>query len=305
MSELHEFIKMKTAQNRPITESTMKKYAGFYKTLSNHLGNIKIGDVPEEEIITIIDNLDISPAGKLNYQNVVTMIRTQQKQSTEKLVKFKNELTNMKDANTKHKVVQKLITLPTYKQVRDYIDELYTEGDYSKYLANELIFRFGLRNTDVNLIIVNRVQYKEEKKNNLEEYNNQNWLIMSKKSCVLVINRYKTVKKYGTKTIRITNKNIVDAGNKLGSGWLVQNTKNQHVPDDNVHNYLNLMNYNGIRLRQSDYFKIHIQYLQSQPNSLHKINELGKTRGCQDLQTLDKHYNLENGKEEDEENQEL
>jgi len=299
MSELNEFIEMKTAQKRPITESTMKKYVGFYKTLSNHLGNIKIGDVSEEEIITIIDNLDISPAGKLNYQNLVTMIRTQQKQSTDKLVKFKEELTNMKDANTKHKVVQKLITLPTYKQVRDYIDELYTEGDYSKYLANELIFRYCLRNADINLIIVNPAQYREEKKNNLEEYNNQNWLIMSKKSCVLVINRYKTVKNYGTKTIRITNKNIVDAGNKLGSGWLVQNTKNQHVPDDNVHNYLNLMNYNGIRLRESDYMKITVLHIQSQPNALHKLNMISKTRGTQCLDTLDKYYNI-HPKDEDE-----
>lgn len=299
MSELQEFIEMKKSQKRAVTESTMKKYIGFYNTLSKHLGDRKIADVSEEEIISIIDKLDISPAGKLNYQNLVTMIKDQHKQSTDKLVKFKEELSNMKDTNTKHKVVQKLITLPTYKQVRDYIDELYTEGDFSKYLANELIFSFGLRNVDINCIIVNLVQYKEEKKNNLENYNKQNWLVLKKNSCDLVINRYKTVKSYGIKTIPIKNKKMVDAGNKLGSGYLIQNTKNQPVPDDNVHNYLNLMIYNGIRLRQSDYMKINLLHLQSQPNALHKINELGKSRGCQDLQTLDKYYNLHPKEEED------
>lgn len=299
MSELEQFIEMKKSQKRAVTESTMKKYIGFYNTLTKHLGDKKIVDIYEEEIITIIDKLDISPAGKLNYQNLVTMIRDQHKQSTDKLVKFKEELSNMKDTNTKHKVVQKLITLPTYKQVRDYIDDLYEQADYSCYLVNELIFCFGLRNVDINCIIVNLVQYKEEKKNNLEDYNKQNWLVLKKNSCDLVINRYKTVKSYGIKTIPIKNKKMVDAGNKLGSGYLIQNTKNQPVPDDNVHNYIQLMDYNGIRLRESDYMKINLLHIQSQPNALHKINELGKTRGTQCIDTLDKYYNIHPKEEDD------
>jgi hypothetical protein len=294
MSELEQFIEMKKSQKRPVTESTMKKYIGFYNTLSKHLGDKKIIDISEEEIITIIDKLDISPAVKLNYQNLVTMIRDQHKQSIDKLVKFKEELSNMKDTNTKHKVVQKLITLPTYKQVRDYIDDLYEQADYSRYLVNELIFSYGLRNVDVNLYITDLADYKSVKK-----FEYENWLVLKKSTCELVINRYKTSKSYGAKIIPIKNKKIFEAGNKLKFGWLIQSMKSKKVKDDNVHNYINLYDLEGVKLRQSDYFKIHIQYLQSQPNSLHKINELGKTRGSQSLNILDKHYNLENGKEED------
>lgn len=300
MTELEQFIEMKKEQKRPVTESTIKKYITFYTTLRNHLGGRDISNetVTEEVLINVIQAFKMSSSGKLNYQNIAVMIKNQHKQPTEKLVKYKEQLTEKKNLDTEHKVQQKLSILPTYNEVRKYIDELFIEGDYSKYLVNELIFSFGLRNADINLIIVTLPEYKDTKKNDLEKYERENWLVLKKSSCDLVINRYKTKKSYGTKTIPIKNKNILDAATKLGNGWLIQNTKNLPVADDNVNKYLNLMNYNDITLTQADYFKINLLYIQSQPNSLHKINLIGKSRGCQDLDTLDKYYNLENGKEE-------
>lgn len=298
MTELEQFIEMKKEQKRPVTESSIKKYIAFYTTLRNYLGGRDISDETEEVLITVINAFNISSSGKLNYQNIAIMIKNQHNQPTEKLVKYKEQLTEKKDLDTKHKIQQKLSILPTHNEVRKYIDELYTEGDYSKYLVNELIFSFGLRNIDINLIIVTLPEYKDIKKNDLEKYERENWLVLKKSSCDLVINRYKTKGSHGTKTIPIKNKKVVDAGNKLGQGWLIQNTKNLPIADDNVHKYLNLMNYNDITLTQADYFKINLLYIQSQPNSLHKINLLGKSRGCQNIDVLDKHYNLENGKED-------
>lgn len=299
MTELEQFIEMKKEQKRPVTESTIKKYITFYTTLRNYLGGRDISDesVTEEVLINVIQAFKMSSSGKLNYQNIAVMIKNQHNQPTEKLVKYKEQLTEKKNLDTDHKVQQKLSILPTHNEVRKYIDELYTEGDYSKYLVNELIFSFGLRNVDINLIIVTLPEYKDIKKNDLEKYERENWLVLKKNSCDLVINRYKTKGSHGTKTIEVKLKKVVDAGNKLGPGWLIQNNKNLPIADDNVHKYLNLMNYNDITLTQSDYFKITVQHLQSQPNSLHKINMLSKTRGSKNLDTLDKHYNLENGKE--------
>jgi hypothetical protein len=300
MTELEQFIEMKKEQKRQVTESTIKKYIAFYTTLRNYLGGRDISDesVTEEILITVINAFNISSSGKLNYQNIAIMIKNQHNQPTEKLVKYKEQLTEKKDLDTKHKIQQKLSILPTHNEVRKYIDELYTEGDYSKYLVNELIFSFGLRNIDINLIIVTLPEYKDIKKNDLEKYERENWLVLKKSSCDLIINRYKTKGSHGTKTIPIKNKKLVDAGNKLGQGWLIQNTKNLPIADDNVHKYLNLMNYNDITLTQADYFKINLLYIQSQPNSLHNINLLGKSRGCQNIDVLDKHYNLENGKDD-------
>jgi hypothetical protein len=300
MTELEQFIEMKKEQKRQVTETTIKKYIAFYTTLRNYLGGRDISDesVTEEILITVINAFNISSSGKLNYQNIAIMIKNQHNQPTEKLVKYKEQLTEKKDLDTKHKIQQKLSILPTHNEVRKYIDELYTEGDYSKYLVNELIFSFGLRNIDINLIIVTLPEYKDIKKNDLEKYERENWLVLKKSSCDLIINRYKTKGSHGTKTIPIKNKKLVDAGNKLGQGWLIQNTKNLPIADDNVHKYLNLMNYNDITLTQADYFKINLLYIQSQPNSLHNINLLGKSRGCQNIDVLDKHYNLENGKDD-------
>jgi hypothetical protein len=277
----------------------MKKYIKFYEVLSSHLEGKQICECSEEDLITVIDKFDIGSCGKLNYQNIAIMVKDQHKQETEKLKKYKELLSAKKELDTQYKSIQKLNSLPPYNEVRKYIDMLYEVGDYSNYLVNELIFSYCLRNADINLIIVTLPEYKNTKKNDLEKYERENWLVLKKSSCDLVINRYKTKSSYGTKTILIKNKKILDAGTKLGSGWLVQNTKNQHVPDDNVHNYLNLMDYNDITLKQSDYMKINVLHIQTQPNALHKLNMISKTRGTQCLDTLDKYYNIHPKDEED------
>jgi hypothetical protein len=302
MTELEQFIEMKKEQKRPVTETTIKKYITFYTTLRNYLGGRDITDetVTEEVLINVINAFKMSSSGKLNYQNIAVMIKNQHNQPTEKLVKYKEQLTEKKDLDTTHKVQQKLAILPSYETIRKYIDELFIEGDYSKYLVNELIFSFGLRNVDINLIITTLPEYKDTKKNDLEKYERENWLVLKKNSVELVINRYKTKGSHGTKNIEVKLKKVVEAGNKLGSGWLIQNNKNEPVNDDRIHNFISLMEYNGVKLKQGDYFKISLLHLQSQPNSLHKINMLSKTRGSKTLDTLDKHYNLENGKEDQE-----
>jgi hypothetical protein len=301
-TELEEFIEMKKLQKRPLTESTMKKYIKFYEVLSSHLEGKKICECSEEDLITVIDKFDIGSCGKLNYQNIAIMVKDQHKQETEKLKKYKELLSAKKDLDTQYKSIQKLSSLPPYNEVRNYIDSLYEQGDYSNYLVNELIFSYGLRNVDVNVILATLAQYKQEKKNNLENYNKQNWLVLKKNSCDLVINRYKTKNSYGSKNIEVKLKKVLIAGNALGSGWLIQNTKNQPVDDSNVHNYMKLMQYDDYQLRQSDYFKINLLHIQSQPNSLHKINMLSKSRGSQSLDTLDKHYNMHPKEENQEEN---
>ena len=300
MTELEQFIEMKRTQKRPVTESTIQQYTRCYNTIRDHLGGRDISDefVTDEVLVNVIDSFKITPAGKLNFQNVAVMIKAQHKQPTEKLLKFKELLTAKKDLDTEYKSIQKLTSLPTHSEVRKYIDDLYQQADYSKYLINELIFSYGLRNADVNLVIIPLAEYKELKKNDKEKYESENWLVLKKNDCDLVINRYKTKGSYGTKIISIKLKKVVDAGNKLGSGNLIQNSKTDKVNDNTLHNNIHLYDLDGVRLRQGDYFKINIMHLQSQPNSLHKIHLLGKSRGCQDLSTLDKHYNLENAKED-------
>ena len=294
MTELEQFIEMKRTQKRPVTESTIQQYTRCYNTIRDHLGGRDISDefVTDEVLVNVIDSFKITPAGKLNFQNVAVMIKAQHKQPTEKLLKFKELLTAKKDLDTEYKSIQKLTSLPTHSEVRKYIDDLYQQADYSKYLINELIFSYGLRNADVNLVIIPLAEYKELKKNDKEKYESENWLVLKKNDCDLVINRYKTKGSYGTKIISIKLKKVVDAGNKLGSGNLIQNSKTDKVNDNTLHNNIHLYDLGGVKLRQSDYFKINIMHLQSQPNSLHKIHLLGKSRGTQSLDTLDKHYNM-------------
>lgn len=299
MTELEQLITLKKTQQKPVTGSTIKKYIAFYNSFSVFLGGRNIQNITEEELIQIIEKIDVGPCGKLNFLNIVSMIKIQHEQPSEKLFKYKELLQKKRDDNTCDKVSLKLNTLPPYELVRKFIDDLYLEEDYSRYLVNELIFTYGLRNVDVNAIIISLAEYNKIKKKEVERYERENWLVIKKKSVDFIVNRYKTKKSHGVKIIKIKNLMITDAVRKLGEGQLILSAKNIPVPDDGIHNYIKLYDLDGVKLTQSDYFKINIQYLQAQPNSLHNISNISKTRGTRSMDTLDKYYNLNNGSEDE------
>jgi hypothetical protein len=169
----------------------------------------------------------------------------------------------------------------------------------SDLLVNELIFLYGFRNKDVNLYIIPFAEYRLIKKNDTAREQSQNWLILKKNSCDLVINQYKTKTHYGSKLIPVKSKKILEASTKLGTGYLLQDKNGLPVIDANIPYYIRLYEFDGYRLREGDYFKINIQHLQTLPNPINKVKELAYTRGTRNLNDIDKYYNLENGKEEE------
>jgi hypothetical protein len=301
MSELQQFLELKSKQAKAVQPTTLKKYEDQYKRLAvlfKRKGNFVL-ELSEEEIIDVLDKLDITATGKLNHLNIVVMIKNQHKQDIPKLLAYREELFKLKDLQTSKKVVEKLSTLPSYGVIKSFIQDLYTQQDWSRYLVNELIFLYGFRNKDVNLFIIPFADYRLMKKNEKEKEEAGNWLILKKNSCDLVINQYKTKTHYGSKLIPVKSKKILEASTKLGTGYLLQDRNGLPVPDTNIGYYIRLYELNGYQLKEGDYFKINIQHLQTLPNPINKVKELAYTRGTRNLNDIDKYYNLENGKEEE------
>ena len=301
MSELQQLLEAKTNQPRPVQPTTLKKYENQYKRLAvlfKGKGNF-VFELSEKEIIDVLDKLDITATGKLNHLNIIVMIKNQHKQEIPKLLAYREELFKLKDLQTSKNVVKKLSTLPPYGVIKSFIQDLYSQQDWTKYLVNELIFLYGFRNKDVNLFIIPFTDYRVMKKNEKEKEEAGNWLILKKNSCDLVINQYKSKAYYGTKLIPVKSKKILEASTKLGTGYLLQDRNGLPVPDTSIGYYIRLYELNGYQLKEGDYFKINIQHLQTLPNPINKVKELAYTRGSKSLENIDKYYNLENGKEEE------
>jgi hypothetical protein len=301
MSEIQQLLEAKTNQPRPVQPSTLQKYEDQYKRLAvlfKRKGNFVL-ELSEEEIIDVLDKLDITATGKLNHLNIFIMIKNIHKQDIPKILKFREELFKLKDLQTGKKVVEKLSTLPSYGVIKSFIQDLYTQQDWSRYLVNELIFLYGFRNKDVNLFIIPFTDYRLMKKNEKEKEEAGNWLILKKNSCDLVINQYKSKAYYGSKLIPVKSKKILEASTKLGTGYLLQDRNGLPVSDGNIGYYIRLYDLNEYKLREGDYFKINIQHLQTLPNPINKVKELAYTRGSKSLDSIDKYYNIENGKEEE------
>jgi hypothetical protein len=142
-----------------------------------------------------------------------------------------------------------------------------------------------LRNKDLNLYIIPLEKYKLAT-------NPLNYLVIRKTDCLLVIADYKTINTYGVKKLIVRSKKVLNFARKLGEGYLLVNRFNEPPKEDNLTYYINLYTTkDGVKLTESDYYKIKIKHLQTLPNSLDEISKLANTRGSS-LHCANDHYNL-------------
>lgn len=279
-----------------LANSSLVRYEQQYRYLTKIFK--KSGDwimnSTEKSLIKLMDELELKPAGKLNYVNlfivIKQLIRPHDIEANKwciLLEKFRQSLMKKNAVVTKKSIQEKAEDLPEYEVIVKYITDLYKQKKWSEFLVNELIFTYGLRNKDINCTIIDLKDYVPEMVTDV------NFLVVKKTSTELVVNSYKTSKTYGAKNIIIRSRRILNACKQLGIGRLLQKTNGDAVSDTELSYYINLMPSLGGKLTEADYFKINIKYLQSQPNSLKLINDICITRGSCSLNTLNNHYNID------------
>lgn len=285
--ELNQLIKDKTTQPRPVSANTLNKYIQEYLYLSKtqNKTNNWITETSVENLIKIINKLTSKPTGKLSNLNIMIMIKKNTMDDLKPLLDLRNTLNNKSTGQTAELLVKKQNELPPYIEIVNYIDNLYDTNQMTSFLINFLCFEYGLRNKDLNLFLINLENHKTAT-------NPLNYLVIRKTDCLLVIADYKTVNSYGVKRIIVRSRRVLNIARKLGEGYLLTNRFGENPKDDGLSYYINLYTTkNGVKLTESDYYKIRVKYLQDQPNSLEELTKLSKSRGSS-METMNEHYNL-------------
>jgi hypothetical protein len=266
-----------------ITSQTKKNYVNIYKKIHSILQQT-ISETDDEQILFVLDEISNSNVNnELTYINVVILIRQALNQKCTLLEKRRDYLKTLRDKETKK---PKEIDLPPYNDVKAYIEELFQKGDYKRYIVNFLIFNYGVRNKDVNVLITTRKDVK-----NIDT--NTNYLLVKQREIEWIRNEYKTVASHLQQRIVIKAKNFITAVKALElNTWLLSGTATP-ISETSVTNIITrmLFKHNGENLSESDYFKLNIKHLQTQPNSYSKIALLSAYRGTA-METIEKYYNL-------------
>ena len=285
--EIEMMLTERNKEERPLSKTSENSYKRIYLYLTNLFNENHnwVNFHSQKYLINKLRELDCKEDNKLSYLNLFIMIKKYANLDNEELIKYRAELFKEKKANTEIKLQQQKEILPSYNEVKDYIQNLYKDKDYVNYLVNELIFTYCLRNQDVNLKIINLTDYKQEKNNT------DNYLVVKKNEVDLIINSYKTSSVYGKKQIRIRSRKIYNAAISL-KGNLLQNDKGENLDMGNISYYIRLMPYNDKRLTEAQYCKINVFHAQTLSNPLEKITEIAKNRGTS-VETLNNYYNFD------------
>lgn len=291
-SEINMLLELKQSQEKPLSVASLNKYKSQYNylTKTNNFAGDWITETDEKELIELIKSLDMKSAGRMGYLNVIILIKQMKNQQIDSILRYRDTLFKQKDIDTGLKIKEKQNqNLPSYKEIEDFINKLYKNGDWIRFLYNWLIFTYGLRNKDVNLEIISAEKFK---KLSAENKLDKNFLVVKHTECELVVDSYKTKNSYGTKYIKIRSRKILRVCQLLGDGLILMKSNNEPVDDTQLSNYLKLFMNEEYHLTETDYFKINILYIQTQPNCINRLTELCNTRGSKNINNINNYYNL-------------
>jgi hypothetical protein len=189
-------------------DKTKTNYINMYKRLRPLLEN-DVKDSTADEIINAIRGYETTANSRRSMLNVVYVIFKHFDKSTLPLVNYRDDLAG--DAFDESRVKDTAIKEKEYtlKQITDYMNDAFVNGDYLKFVINYLLLNYQTRNQDLDLIITT------DKK---ELNDTDNFILLREGSCDYIRNHYKTADTYGAKKHLIRNKNFVLACSMLLNG---------------------------------------------------------------------------------------
>lgn len=183
-------------ENQKLAESTIKK----------HIKNIeqygKVG-TSQRIIIAKIETQPTLPV-RLSYAGSLSKYLQFKNQPNDELVSYIKSINEslQKEADQRQRDMATDETLPTMKQLKDRMNDLYDKEDYKGFSVLYLMITYQVRNMDMMAKVV-----KTKKETN----DTDNFLVVGRSQVTWIRNKYKTASKYGTKTIVIKNKKFMNA----------------------------------------------------------------------------------------------
>ena len=215
------------------------------------------------------------------YLNMIILIRKYKNEEIEKLIKFRNNLSESIKKERKNNLDILDDSLPSFDKIKSELHNLSS----IQYLINYMMINHGLRNKDLNLKFVKSIP----------EESDENMIKIKGKSAILNINSYKTEKSHGEKDIKVSDLKFLEELKKmkLDDGDYLLSLKN----GDKIKN-ITTFNDKIKRLTignlgQNKIVKVVIKHLLNN-KQFDKLESLGRDRGTS-MSVLLTSYNLENG----------
>lgn len=282
ITKMTELTELQTLENylskpspstkREFSAGTKKSYVATYNKLVKLL-KTDIHLASQKRILEIIDELNFTPATQSSYINVAIIIRTLYKYDTAVLAKQRDNNKTPIAESSKIKNENLSNSLPSYDDLINHLNVLYSEENWSHFIINYLLVMYGVRNADVNVEIVSL------KRDAVNLESNYIWMQKSGHKAIWIRNFYKTVGNYGAQEIEITDEKFLRALKNVKNKVLLPN-------NTNVGALVKSLTLNGIG--EGSIFKILIDNFKT---DLNKLKELSEYRGTS-LETIISSYNL-------------
>jgi len=260
---------------KKVSEQTIKTYENIGKNIPFNLLN------SQPTIIKKLKDLYDNPNTLQLYLNMIILVRKFNDEEVDKLIKFRNSLSDDIKKTRKDNLDKMDDKLPSIEYIKNQLNDL----TGIRYILNYLMINHGFRNKDLNLKFVK----------SLPENKEENYIIHKGKNIILNINDYKTDKSHGTKEIKINDSKFIKEFKSLDlkDGDYILSMKN----GDKINNIITfndrILKLTIDKLGQNRLVKIVVKDLLNH-KSFEKLDQISKDRGTS-LEVLLKSYNLHNG----------
>jgi len=260
---------------KKVSEQTIKTYENIGKNIPFNLLN------SQPTIIKKLKDLYDNPNTLQLYLNMIILVRKFNDEEVDKLIKFRNSLSDSIKQTRKDNLDKMDDKLPSLDHIKDSLDEL----TGIRYVINYIMINHGLRNKDINLKFVNVVPEDKE----------ENYIMQKGKNVILNINDYKTDKTYNAKEIKINNSKFLKELKSLNlkDGDYMLHMKNGEKISNIITFNDRILKLTIDKLGQNRLVKIVVKDLLNKKD-FEKLDQISKDRGTS-MEVLLKSYNLFNG----------
>ena len=258
-----------------VSANTKTTYASNYRRLMNITADKPILCYTEPQLIKVLSAIDAPPMSINGIVSVCMLVRNSVHLSTKKLEKYRKSLYETyysnKEANNTDVLKDKLVSI---NDLANYITERLVDKDYTSFIINYLLLKYGLRNADVNLTIVKSKAHATD--------TNINYIYFTSNYVVFVVNDYKTRDVYGVKKFTIKSRPFINACKIL----LDDKDEYKLIDANNKNAFIQSRTLN--KIGSGMIFKSVVSELYAN-GMKNEIRKLGKSRGTSDS-TMEKDY---------------
>ena len=271
-----------------VSPNTLNNYTSYYNRLLSMLGTDTVIENSNKVLIDTLNSSGILPNSIKTFITVIIRIKRNAGVSVDDLISYRNgKLSKQIEKYDSDKKVVLNETLPSYDEIKKYVNNLLNEDLHREYIINFLLINYGVRNADINLIITTDKSVTL-KRNTLK----MNYLYVTPRYIIYQRNDYKTASVYGRKSYKILNLSFRNSVSILLANrkecMLLFDKDDDIYNDKQIGNLVQKSTYNNIG--EGNVFKLLIKHYQ-QENNISMIRFLAQSRGTE-LTTVFKYYNI-------------